>query len=162
MTRDETKKLLAIICSLYPSFHPDDMQATINTWAVVLKEDKFSTIQNNLIAYSRQKHEFAPTIGQLIDASGSEPSAEEMWVEVKKAIGNSIYHAQEEFNKLSPRTQRAVGSPNMLEQWAMTDLSVIDTSVAKQFKDGYKNILTRDVNNGIECRQDIGIEQKKV
>lgn len=157
MTREETKKLLAIICSLYPNFHPDDMQATIDAWSVVLKDDKFSTLQKNLIIYSRQKHEYAPSIGQLLDISEIEPSAEEMWVEVRKAIGNSSYHAEEEFAKLSPKTQRAVGSPRMLEQWAITDYSIIDTSIAKQFKDSYKAISEREIKNNGRIEQKTSI-----
>lgn len=42
----------------------------------------------------------------------------EAWSLVEKAIRNSIYNSQEEFSKLPPLVQKAVGSPNVLRLWA--------------------------------------------
>lgn len=37
MTRDETKKIVMIIASTYPNWHPSDMSFTVDAWALMLE-----------------------------------------------------------------------------------------------------------------------------
>lgn len=148
MTRDDTKNLLAIISSLYPNFKPDNLSATTDVWFACIKDKTPKDMQYRLMAFAKTDTSgFAPTIGQLLAIGDNEPSAEEEWARVRKAICNGCYHAAEEFEKLPPRTQAAIGSPTMLHLWALTDENAIDTSIAKQFKTAYDAIKERDKKN---------------
>ena len=37
MTRDEAKKIVMVIASTYPNWHPLDMSFTVDAWASMLK-----------------------------------------------------------------------------------------------------------------------------
>ena len=145
MTRDETKKLIAIIVSIYPNFKPDNLSATVDAWSVLLKDETLLEMENMLKVFAKTDTSgFAPTVGQLLRCADNEPSAEEEWAKVRIAICNGYYHAGEEFDKLSPRTQAAIGSPSMLSLWAQTDEGTVDSSIAKQFKNAYNSISDRE------------------
>ena len=61
------------------------------------------------------------------------------WSEkVKNAIRNSLYNAKEEYYKLPENIQRLVGSPSTLREWAMLDISELDTVVQSNFMRSYK------------------------
>ena len=61
----------------------------------------------------------------------------EAWNCVRKAIGNGIYEANEEFEKLPLILQRLVGSPNQISDWAKMSSEVINTVVASNFMRSY-------------------------
>lgn len=52
--------------------------------------------------------------------------------------GNSIYNSQEEFSKLPPLVQKAVGSPNVLRLWA-ADGSYSEQVASSNFMRSYRN-----------------------
>lgn len=62
----------------------------------------------------------------------------EAWSLVEKAIRNSIYNSQEEFSKLPPLVQKAVGSPNVLRLWA-ADGSYSEQVASSNFMRSYRN-----------------------
>lgn len=62
----------------------------------------------------------------------------EAWSLVEKAIRNSIYNSQEEFSKLPPLVQKAVGSPNVLDALLGIGSWIVD-NVFKPILDGFKN-----------------------
>ena len=148
MTREEVKKVIQVMCDLYPNFHPADLTATVNAWEVVLRNDRAVDIQKALIVYSRTDTSgFAPTVSQLVALTVKQAdTCGEEWLQVRRAICNSTYHAEEEFEKLSPLAQRCVGSPWQLTAWARTDEATIDSSVAKHFRETYKALAERQQN----------------
>ena len=139
MTIDETKMLLMTVESLYPSWHPVEIQFTIKAWHQLLADYDFKTIQAALYAYaSTETKGFAPSPGQLKNQipMPNDMTALEAWSLVYGCIGNSIYHSKENFDGLPDTVKRAVGSADILRQWAMTDasqLTVIQANFIKTY-----------------------------
>ena len=57
----------------------------------------------------------------------------EAWSLVRRAIQNSLYHADEEYSKLPPIVQKAVGSPDNLRGWAAMDAATVSSVTASNF-----------------------------
>ena len=127
MTRDETKKILMMIQCSFPNWKPTmDMSFVIDVWNDDLQEYSYEQVFMALKSYKATNISgFAPSIGQLIDkihsinpAESDELNPNEAWNLVYKALCNSTYHAQEEFDKLPPAVQKAVGSADNLRSLA--------------------------------------------
>lgn len=124
MSREEVAKLFGVIMATYSAFKPTDIEASIDAWVAILLPYDEKMVQNGLLAYLRNDTSgFAPTPGQIIGyiskgVSRAEESPEEAWSKVYKAICRSSYGYIEEFNKLSPTIQNAVGSPERLRDMA--------------------------------------------
>ena len=149
MTREETKRIIRIMCATYPNFKPNDLTETIDTWDFLLEEYTYQEISLALKAYiATSTSGFAPSIGQLIEkvrsiSCGAELSEMEAWALVSDALRNSSYHAEEEFAKLPEIVQKAVGSPNLLRSWATTDERSIENVVQSNFMRTYRAELSR-------------------
>lgn len=151
MTREETAKLLAVINATYPNFKVENKVQTLDAWTWALEEYPFESIQMAYKVYLKtDKSGFAPSVNQLI-TNLQKPlelnmmSDGEAWSLVKKAIQNGNYHAEEEFENLPEIVQKAVGSPNMIRQWAMSDTSEVNTVIASNFQRTYKTIAHREL-----------------
>lgn len=131
MTWDETKTIVGIIKSLYPNWRTDNPKSTVDTWHIVLEDFDANAIQYAIKRYAlTDKSGFPPSIGQLIGQlqDTAEPSAMsgmEAWALVLRAIKNSGYNSQQEFAQLPDAVKRAVGSPETLKSWALSDLDSI-------------------------------------
>ena len=68
---------------------------------------------------------------------------QDAWELVTNALRNSSYGSAEEFAKLPPDVQRAVGSPNMLRTWAAVNFSELQTVIASNFKRDYRAIAAQ-------------------
>lgn len=62
---------------------------------------------------------------------------------VSKAISNSGYHAEEEFDKLPEACQRAVGNPSNLKEWAMMESDKVATVEQSHFIRNYRVAVQR-------------------
>ncbi len=150
MTRDETKKILMTVQASYPNFNPPDKTVTINTWFLLLKDNEYLAIEQALRAYiTTDTSGFAPNIGQLLDKlhaiqSPQELNEMEAWSLVSKALRNGYYGAVEEFDKLPPLVQKAVGSPDNLRNWSQTDVKAIETVIQSNFMRSYAAIVKRE------------------
>lgn len=148
MLREETAKLLMMIQGAYPNYKPDNKTITINTWNLALSDIPFDLAQKAFLAYLRADTKgFAPTPGQLIALvrelnTPKQLNELEAWSLVEKAIHNSIYNSQEEFLKLPPLVQKAVGSPNVLRLWA-SDGSYSEQVASSNFMRSYRNEAKR-------------------
>lgn len=147
MTAQETKKLMAIIMAMYPTFQPKNPQETLNAWSWALGPYDFQEIQKGLQVFIRSDTSgFAPTVGQLIGKAQETLSGElsdgEAWGMVVLALRNGIYGAEEEFSKLPPAVQKAVGSPQSIAIWAQWSESML-TGAEASFKRAYKTEVTR-------------------
>lgn len=69
--------------------------------------------------------EFIPTKKQL--------GEQEAWALVRKAVSNSNYHSQEEFDRLPDVIQKAVGAPRNLAEWAVMDIDTFESVQQSQF-----------------------------
>lgn len=149
MTRDETIKLLMVIQSAYPNFKPPDKTVAVDTWYTMLKDMDYNVVQMGLRAYiTSDTSGFAPSIGQLINTiytiqNPQELNEMEAWFLVSRALRNGYYGAVEEFNKLPPLVQKAVGNPDNLRNWAQTDSESIENVVQSNFMRTYRTVVNR-------------------
>lgn len=127
MNREETAKIMAIMMTTYSNFEPKNLDETINVWSIVFEPYDFRAVQNGLLAYIRNNQSgFAPAPGQIIDyiskaSRVDELTPEEAWSMTYKAICKSSYGYKEEFEKLPPLVQKAIGQPERLRDMARDD-----------------------------------------
>ena len=149
MNKQESSKIIYIIQATYPQsyqrFGEKEMSNMLEAWHSILCDYDYPTACAGLKAYmANDKNGFPPSPGQIIDhihkltESREDRLTEgEAWRLVQKAIGNGIYGAEEEFEKLPELVQRTVGSPNVLRTWAQEDvesMSVIQSNFQRAFR----------------------------
>ena len=150
MTREETVKIIRIMCDCYPNYKPSNLSETVDVWNMMLEEYSYSQISTALKTYVHSDTSgFAPSIGQLINKlhevqSPQELNEMEAWSLVSKALRNGYYGAVEEFNKLPPLVQKAVGSPDNLRNWSQTDSGSIENVVQSNFMRSYRLVVNRE------------------
>ena len=149
MTREETKRIIQIMCATYPNWKPADLSNTVDAWHLMLEDYPYNQIAIALKAYvTSDASGFAPSVGQLIAklntiTSTNEPSELEAWAMVSKALRNGYYGAEEEFSKLPELVQKAVGNPSNLRQWSQTDVDSIENVIQSNFLRTYRNVVKR-------------------
>lgn len=150
MTRDEIKQLLMRIQTVYPNWKPQtDLRFVVETWNEYLFDYSYEQMLLALKAFiSTDTSGFAPNIGQLIEKARMISCPEEMnemeaWALVSKALRNGYYGAEEEFKKLPPLIQKAVGQPSQLRQWAQTESISIENVVQSNFLRTYRSVVNR-------------------
>ena len=137
------------MCDCYPNYKPSNLSETIDTWNMMLEEYSYSQISMALKTYvCSDTSGFAPSIGQLINKlhevqAPQELNEMEAWLLVGRALRNGTYGAVEEFNKLPPLIQKAVGSPDNLRNWAQTDSESIENVVQSNFMRTYRIVVNR-------------------
>ena len=149
MNREETKKIVMIVIASFPNWHPDDLSFTVDTWNLMLSEYEYNDIALALKTYiSTNSSGFAPSIGQLIDKLQTvhnigELNEMEAWALVSNALRNGYYGAEEEFAKLPPIIQKAVGQASNLRNWSQTDMESIENVIQSNFIKTYRTELAR-------------------
>lgn len=148
MTREETVKIIRIIVDSYPNYKPNDISETVDVWQMMLEEYSYQEVSVALKAYILSDESgFAPNIGKLVSkihtiTAPQELNEMEAWSLVYKAICNSTYNSVSEFEKLPPLVQKAVGLPDSLREWAMTENLNCEV-VMSNFQKAYKAELKR-------------------
>lgn len=66
------------------------------------------------------------------------PAEDEAWQQVRKAVSNSGYHAEEEFEKLPEIVKLTVQSPSNLRSWGMMEIETFESVVKSQFLRAYR------------------------
>lgn len=132
----------------YPNYNPQDKTIAVDVWLMALEEYSEKDVINAFKAYMKNnKTGFAPCPGQIVDeiyktSKPEEMNAEQAWSLVNAALGNSAYEAAEEFAKLPPLVQEAIGQPNLLRTWG-TDDNFNQTVVMSNFMRTYNTVLKR-------------------
>ena len=153
MTREQTVELIRVIVSLYPNWKPENLTDTVDTWHWALESYDGNAIRAALQIYIKTNNTgFAPSASQLIACmykpiENEQLSEGEAWELVKRAIQDGNYHAKERFEALPEVVQKAVGSANMIQQWAQTDSDEVNTVVASNFQRAYRIVLQRQSFN---------------
>lgn len=149
MTRAEIQDLMAMIQGTYPNFNPPDKRAAVNAWHMALEDCDANQVVAAFVAYMKSNTSgFAPVPGQLIDTihamTAPGPLNEmEAWAQVSKAIRNSGYNSAEEFAKLPPLVQKAIGIPDQLRTWAL-DEDYSEDVVSSNFIKCYRIVAQRE------------------
>ena len=133
----------------YPNYKLNNISETVDVWHMMLSDYDYNLVAMALKTYILSDTSgFAPSIGQLVSkiqaiTKPHELSEMEAWSLVSKAIRNSGYNSVEEFAKLPPIVQKAVGLPEQLKIWAM-DENYNEQVVSSNFMRCYRNELTRN------------------
>lgn len=179
MTRDETINILMSIQAAYPNFKVPDKTIAVNTWYSLLEEYTYEQVSSAIKRYIKtNKSGFAPSIGQVIEQicniySDDTLNEMEAWGLVQKAVRNSTYHAEEEFQKLPEIVQRSVVSPGQLREWATMEsidgraLNVMQSNFMRTYRAEVervknKNRLSPDIQKLMEKQRESGISQLKM
>lgn len=150
MTREETQEILMAVQAAYPNYKPPNKTVTVNVWCELLTEYSYQEISAALRAYIvSDSSGFAPSVGQLIDKlqlinTSRELNEMEAWLLVSKALRNGYYGAEQEFDKLPPLVQKAVGAPEQLRNWSQTDMESIENVVQSNFMRTYRTVVARE------------------
>lgn len=150
MTRQETIQLLMVISAAYPNYKVADKNVAVNLWQSMLEEYEYNVVMAAVKSFiATDKSGFAPSVGQVIDkihllmsSNKHEVSENEAWSIVSRALRNSTYNSKSEFDKLPDAIKKAVGSPNMLYQWA-TDENFNESVVSSNFMRSYREVAKR-------------------
>ncbi|MBR2408935.1 MAG: hypothetical protein IKB07_08265 [Lachnospiraceae bacterium] len=160
MTREETKKLIQVMCAAYPNYRPTNLTDTVDVWHLMLEEYDYKNIALALKAFiSTDTGGFAPSVGQVLGCYHSLTAPEELnemqaWGYVAKAIRNGIYAAEEEFAKLPPEVREAVGNSGNIREWATMDTGSIHSVVQSNFMRTYRAVLAKK-NQMIRLPRDV-------
>lgn len=150
MTREETKRLIQVMCAAYPNYKPANLTDTVDVWHLMLAEHDYRTMSLALKAFiTTDTGGFAPSVGQVLECYHSLTAPEELnemqaWALVAKAIRNGIYGAEEEFAKLPPAVQRAVGNPGNIREWATMDSKSVQSVVQSNVMRTYRSVVAKN------------------
>ena len=147
MTREEFKlivKGMKAICTK-PDFIPD--QDAFNVWYMLLADLDYKKASIATQMHMRSST-FEPKPADIIEqynklVKRAEITEMEAWSLVSKALRNGINGAEEEFNKLPPIVQKAVGGPSQLRFWATSDEGSIESVVQSNFMRTYRTECKR-------------------
>lgn len=169
MTDKQVDELLTLLQAEYPnSFSSLDermMAVKRNLWIKEFSADDKTLVYTAVRLFMKSGGAFAPTIGEIrqkmaalttVEAEIPEQTA---WALVSKACANGLYRYKEEFAKLPPEVQRAVGAPEQLKAWAAMDADTVGSVVASNFMRNYRSQQTRERELAVlppEMRQMIG------
>lgn len=149
MTREETVKIIRIMCDCYPNYKPNNLSETVDVWQMMLDEYSYNQVSIALKAYvTSDTSGFAPSVGEIVAKIQLVSQPQELdgmaaWGLVSKALRNGTYGAVEEFNKLPPLVRQAVGMPDNLKNWATSDYQTIETVIQSNFLRTYETIVKR-------------------
>lgn len=148
MEREETIQLLMVIQAAFPNYKPQDKSVTVNIWSTMLKDYKYDEVMQSLQRYiATDVSGFAPGIGAIIQGIAREKKQFlgelEAWSTVSKALRNGYYGAEEEFQKLDPLVQKAVGNPYNLRNWSQTDIESVENVIQSNFIKTYRTLVER-------------------
>ncbi len=149
LTTEGVRQILATIAVAFPNFKPKDQGAVIALWSAMLCGFPKAAVNKAVYTYIMTDDSgFAPTIGQITSLIARPVDREELteleaWSAVSVALKNGIYHAKEEYEKLPPLIQKAVGSPENLHDWAMMPTSEVHSIVQSNFMRSFRTARTR-------------------
>jgi hypothetical protein len=149
MTREETVKIIRIMCDCYPNYKPNNLSETVDVWQMMLDEYSYNQVSIALKTYvTSDTSGFAPSVGEIVAKIQLVSQPQELdgmaaWGLVSKALRNGTYGAVEEFNKLPPLVRQAVGIPDNLKNWATSDYQTIETVIQSNFLRTYETAVKR-------------------
>lgn len=167
MDIEESRRIMAVIRTAYPTYYHDmsenELIQAVKLWTEMFADDSAHDVAAAVKAYmATDTKGFPPSIGQVkakMQTIGTPDHLPETaaWALVRKAIADSIYHANEQFDAL-PETVRACVTPDLLREWAM-DESASEQVIASNFMRSYRqaveyqkefDALPTDIKNLIE------------
>ena len=159
MTEEEVGRIVLAIRSAYPShfkqFGSEDIRGMLLAWSLVLSEYDFHLASRGLQLFlANDRQGFPPSPGQVVDCIvkikhpvQNELTGTEAWALVRKAIRNSYYNAEAEFEKLPTACQRAIGSAASLREIGQLDTEKVETVEQSHFIKAFETVTKREREN---------------
>ena len=154
MTRADVMGIMAIMETAFPTFYAksDEHQRmeAVNLYCDLFHDDPAQLVMAAVKAIiCSSSNPFPPSVGEIKNkmrdlTEPDELSETEAWALVSKACANGYYGYKEEFAKLPPTVQAAVGRPEQLREWGMMDVETVQSVVASNFMRGYKTAMRRE------------------
>jgi hypothetical protein len=154
MTKKETMQIIWILQVNYPDsfrYMSDQMlHAVVDLWQDMFREEPAELVREAVKAYMASSTEkYMPNVGQIreqLRKLTQKPAMtwQEAWDMIYRAICNSSYNAEAEFQKLPETLQRCVGSPNMLRDYALMDVDTVQSVVSSNLQKSYNITVKRD------------------
>jgi len=141
--KEDFMKLVTVLRAAYNSdkFMPDRQSAMV--WYEMLKDIDYPVLMQGCYKLI-QSSPYPPTIADIrascasITAEPDRLSDLEAWAMVRKALSNGTYGAEQEYAKLPPLVQRAVGTPAVIREMAQADMESVATVFQSQFLKAYR------------------------
>lgn len=153
MTRDEAKTFVLMMRTAYPSWKLDnatDIKNAVDFWCAVTADIPLELLQQALYVRARtNKSSFPPVPAELLEEitfleNPDAITAPEAWSKfVIPAIRNSTYNVGEEYQKLPPDIQKAVGGTEQLQAWARAKEEYIATTAKADFERAYHAVIAK-------------------
>ena len=149
MTKKEFLVIVKGLKAVYsdPKFLADG--DAIDVWYGLLCDLPYQVLSTAVQKYMMQE-QYPPTIAGLrkkaaeIQAPVQEDMSElEAWSLVRKALSNSGYNAEAEFDKLPELCRKAVGNPANLHEMALMDNDTVNSVEQSHFIRNYRTALDR-------------------
>lgn len=140
MTKKETMQIMAVLQGAYPRYYAgqsyEEKKQAMELWHMMLGEYPYELV-NQAIAAIIATNVFPPAIAEVISRmnsiqKGGEMTELEAWGYISRAIRNSTWHAQEEWERL-PEELRCVVSPDLLRSWATVEADEVETVIHSNF-----------------------------
>lgn len=149
MTLKEARRIIAVLMVAYPNYKPVDTELAASIWAEATEGCAYNLVDAAIRSYIRTDTSgFAPSPGRIVDLVYRMSEPEELdglaaWSLVSDALRNSGYHASEEYERLPPLVQKALGSASQLAAWGL-DESYSEGVAQSHFIKSYQAVLQRE------------------
>lgn len=149
MTAKEFMIIADVIKTGYPRENMLATEEAMDLWYDLLRDLDYRAAHDGIRKYITS-NKFPPTIADIRECALSLTEPEELnemeaWGLVRTALANSAYGANEEFAKLPPLVQKAVGVPDQLRIWGV-DENYSESVTCSQFIRCYKTVCEREKN----------------
>ncbi len=155
MNVNDTLKILSVLKANYPNFYKNmskvDAEAQVNLWSEMFADTPYELVGAAVKSYiATDVNGYPPNIGKIkeqirsLTQTENEMSEQEAFNLIMKALQNSNYNAQAEFDKLPSVLQQLVGSPQMLREWAKMDTETVNSVVSSNLMRSFKAIKERE------------------
>ncbi len=148
MTRQEFAQIATALKAVYadPKFM-DSMG--IEVWYKLFEKYPYDAIASAVSKYiMTDNFGKAPVPGQIISCIETGKgilNEEEAWERTYKGLCNSLYNSKEEFAKLPPECQKAIGSADNMKNLAMLDADVTQSVEKSHFIKVYKKEIEKKI-----------------
>nr|DAJ20198.1 MAG TPA: replisome organizer [Siphoviridae sp. ctjRi1] len=144
MTAQEASAFLSKLAQAYPAQYARlgaaELKGQIELWSGTMEGYSLEQAVVGLQVFLRGDTKgFPPVPGQVIDCiERVQRPVEDGYTNaecvalIRRAIGDSLYHAEEAFERLPELCRRAVGTPRNLTEWGQLDSREVETVVMSQ------------------------------
>lgn len=141
MTIDEFGQFASAIKTYFPKDNLLSTNESMDLWFDMLNDLDYQQAYIGLKTYVASNR-FPPAISDIRAYAMKGKELQELnemeaWSLVKKAIRNGGYNSVEEYKKLPPLVQKAVGLPSQLREWAL-DENYKEAVVMPNFQKAYR------------------------